>query len=74
MKKILILANDVTTILQFRCELITALVEDGNEVVVSVPKNERTAEIESLGVKIVETEIEIPVQINGKVNAIAIIG
>ena len=57
MKKILILANDVTTILQFRCELISALVEDGNEVIVSVPDNERVVEIEALGAKVVKTSV-----------------
>ena len=38
MKKILILANDVTTIVQFRKELIKALVDAGNQVLVSIPK------------------------------------
>ena len=41
MKKILILANDVTTIVQFRKELIKALVDAGHEVLVSIPKSER---------------------------------
>ena len=57
MKKILILANDVTTILQFRCELVTALVEEGHKVTVSVPRNDRIPEIEALGAKVVETEV-----------------
>ncbi|MBO5439775.1 MAG: glycosyltransferase family 4 protein [Clostridia bacterium] len=57
MKKILILANDVTTILQFRSELVKALVEDGNEVLVSIPKSERASEIEALGASVVETEV-----------------
>ncbi len=55
MKKILILVNDVTTILQFRTELVLALVEAGNEVLVSVPKNERNIEIEALGASVIET-------------------
>lgn len=55
MKKILILANDVTTILQFRTELILALVESGNKVLVSVPKSERNSEIEALGATVIET-------------------
>lgn len=58
MKKILILANDVTTILQFRCELIVALVKDGNEVIVSVPKHERITEIEALGAKVLTVNVE----------------
>ena len=57
MKKILILVNDVTTILQFRCELISALINEGHEVIVSVPKSERISEIEALGAKVVETKV-----------------
>ena len=55
--KILILANDVTTILQFRTELVTALVNDGNEVVVSVPESERIVEIEALGATVVVNNV-----------------
>ncbi|MBE6684078.1 MAG: glycosyltransferase family 4 protein [Ruminococcaceae bacterium] len=57
MKKILILVNDVTTVLQFRCELVRALVAEGHEVTVSVPKSDRIPEIEALGAKVVETEV-----------------
>ncbi len=57
MKKILILANEDTTILQFRCELIKALVEDGNEVLVSVPNSPRAGEIEALGAKVIATQV-----------------
>lgn len=57
MKKILILANDVTTILQFRCELVLSLIKEGHEVVVSVPKSERIVEILDLGASVVETEV-----------------
>ena len=57
MKKVLILANDVTTILQFRCELISALVSEGNEVIVSVPESERIIEIENLGAKVIKTNV-----------------
>lgn len=56
MKKILILANDVTTIVQFRKELIKALVDAGNKVLVSVPDHPRNAEIEELGASIVESK------------------
>ncbi len=55
MKKILILANDVTTIVQFRKELIKALVEAGHEVLVSIPKSDRNHEIIDLGAKVIET-------------------
>lgn len=57
MKKILILVNDVTTVLQFRCELVRALVLEGHEVIVSVPKSDRIPEIEALGAKVVETAV-----------------
>ena len=55
MKKILILANDVTTIVQFRTELVKALVDAGNEVLVSIPKSERNHEITDLGARVIET-------------------
>ncbi len=55
MKKILILVNDVTTIMQFRTELIRELVSAGNQVLVSVPKSERNTEIEELGATVIET-------------------
>ena len=57
MKKILILVNDVTTVLQFRCEMIRAFVAAGNQVIVSVPKSERIPEIEALGAKVIETAV-----------------
>lgn len=57
MKKILILVNDVTTVLQFRCELVHALVAEGHEIIVSVPKSDRIPEIEALGARVVETEV-----------------
>ena len=57
MKKLLILANDVTTILQFRCELVSALVSEGNDVTVCVPENSRITEIEALGAKVVTVEV-----------------
>ncbi len=55
MKKILILANDVTTIVQFRTELIKAFVDAGHEVLVSIPKSNRNDEITELGAKVIET-------------------
>ena len=54
MKKILILANDVTTIVQFRKELVRALVDAGNKVVVSLPASDRNDEIRELGAEVVE--------------------
>ena len=57
MKKILILVNDVTTVLQFRSELVRALVAERHEVIISVPKNDRIPEIEALGAKVLEIEV-----------------
>lgn len=57
MKRVLILANDVTTILQFRCELVRALATEGHEIIVSVPKSDRIPEIEALGASVVETPV-----------------
>lgn len=57
MKKILILVNDVTTLLQFRSELICALISKGYDVSVSVPQSERIPEIEALGAKVLRTDV-----------------
>lgn len=57
MKKVLILANDVTTVLQFRSELVKTLVDKGHTVYVSVPNNVRTKEISDLGATVIETAV-----------------
>lgn len=57
MMKILILANNVAGLLSFRQEVISALLEKGYEVVVSVPYDERIEEIKALGCKVLPTEI-----------------
>lgn len=57
MNKVLILANDNTTIYHFRRELIEKLVSDNFEVTVSVPKHERNTEFEKMGCKVEETDI-----------------
>lgn len=56
-KKILILANKYTTILNFRIEVVQALVENGYEVYVSVPNHERVVEIEAVGAKTIDTKL-----------------
>lgn len=48
-KKILLIANEYTTIINFRMELLQALIQDGNKVAVALPKHERNSEIRSLG-------------------------
>ncbi|MBQ8840659.1 MAG: glycosyltransferase family 4 protein [Clostridia bacterium] len=57
MKKVLLLANDVTTILQFRQELVKALVKAGNEVIVCVPQSDRISEIEALGATVETVQV-----------------
>lgn len=57
MKRVLILANEDTHVLHFRSELIVALVKNGNEVIVSIPKSNRKDEIIALGAKVVETNL-----------------
>lgn len=55
-KRILILANDFATIVNFRKELLSSLISDGYELIVSVPYHERVCEIEQLGCSIVNND------------------
>ena len=55
--KILILVNKYTTIVNFRLEVVKALIDNGYDVYVSVPYHERVKEIEDVGAKIITTEI-----------------
>lgn len=56
-KRILILANKHTTILNFRLEVVKALVDNGYEVYVSLPAHERVKEIDAVGAKTIITEV-----------------
>lgn len=58
LKKILILANSPGGLYRFRKELIQSLIEEGNEVCVSVPYDEVLKPLELLGVKIINTKID----------------
>ena len=58
MKKILFLANHFITLYSFRKELIARLVEEGNEVYLSLPDDEDNKYFSDLGCKIVPTEID----------------
>lgn len=51
-KRVLLIANEYTTIINFRMELIQALVKDGHSVAVALPYHERNEEIRSLGCEI----------------------
>lgn len=57
-KNILVLANKQTTILNFRLEVIEALVNEGYAVYVSVPDGDRLSEIESVGATVIKTQFE----------------
>ena len=57
-KTILILVNKQTTILNFRLEVVAALVEAGYRVYVSVPEGDRLKEIEAVGAQIILTPMK----------------
>lgn len=57
-KKILVIVNKPTTIVQFRLEVVAALVKVGYEVYVSVPDGNRIDEIEAVGAKIIITQFD----------------
>lgn len=54
-KTILILANKQTTIVNFRLEVVEALVKAGYRVFVSIPEGDRLNEIEATGAEIIIT-------------------
>ncbi|MGN0571793.1 MAG: glycosyltransferase family 4 protein [Candidatus Fimenecus sp.] len=56
-KTILILVNKQTTVINFRLEVVQALVQAGYTVYVSVPEGDRLKEIEAVGAHIVKTEV-----------------
>lgn len=56
-KTVLVLANKYTTILNFRLEVVEALVKAGYDVFVSLPDHERNKEIEAVGAKTIITEV-----------------
>lgn len=56
-KRILIIANDESTILNFRQEVITAFIEQGFNVIVGYPFSKNMQIIESLGCKVVNLKV-----------------
>lgn len=56
-KTILILVNKQTTVINFRLEVVAALVRAGYNVYVSVPEGDRLHEIEAVGAKIIRTNV-----------------
>lgn len=57
MSRLLMLANDESTIYNFRREIVTAFVSAGHEVYISYPLGKNTADIESLGAKVVSANV-----------------
>ena len=55
--KLMILANDETTIYNFRREIIRAFHEHGYKVILSLPEGEHTKELEDCGCKVVNTTV-----------------
>lgn len=58
MKNVLILVNKQTTIVNFRLEVVDALVKAGYKVFVSVPEGDRLSEIEAVGAVVIKTQFE----------------
>ncbi|WP_247653109.1 glycosyltransferase [Enterococcus faecium] len=57
-KKILIMANNDDGLYRFRGMLIKNLVDQGNEVIVSLPKGKNISKLIELGCQIIETPID----------------
>ncbi len=57
-KTILILVNKYTTIINFRLEVVEALVQEGYRVIISVPDHNRLKEIEAVGAELIRTPFE----------------
>lgn len=57
-KRILFLANHFITLYSFRKEMINAMVRQGHELYLSLPKSDENKYFEDLGCHIIETEID----------------
>ena len=58
MKKVLILVNHDVVIYNFRKELVSELIDEGNKVYIAMPKAEKYKYFLDLGCEIIETDIE----------------
>lgn len=56
--RILILANHFITLYSFRKELISRLLEDGNEVYIAIPRSGENSFFSKMGCKIIETSVD----------------
>lgn len=54
MPKVLIVANDITSIIHFRLELLRRLVAEGFKVTVALPAHDRSQALRDLGCRVVE--------------------
>lgn len=57
-KRVLLIANEYTTIVNFRMELVNALIKAGHTVSVALPLHERVAEIRALGCEVYSLPID----------------
>lgn len=57
MSKVLILANDFTTIYHFRTELVKRLLEENHQVLLSLPQDERNSVFADMGCEVINTPI-----------------
>lgn len=57
-KRILFLANHFITLYSFRREMINAMIRQGHELYLSLPKSDENKYFEDLGCHIIETEID----------------
>ena len=57
-KTVLLLVNKQTTIVNFRLEVVAALVKEGYNVLVSVPEGDRLSEIEAVGATVIPIKME----------------
>lgn len=57
-KRILILSNHFITLYNFRKELVEKLVDDENEVYISIPKADENSFFSDMGCKIIETPVD----------------
>ena len=57
-KKLLIVANHFATIYKFRKELVSKLVEEGYDVIISLPFSPDIEKIKDLGVRVIDTKVD----------------
>ena len=57
MSKVLILANSSSGLYDFRNELLLRLLQEGHEVLTSLPDDARTKEIAAQGCRVIHTDI-----------------